>query len=439
MGLFSLFGRKSVEKASAGVPSSGMMPPLGSIPTASGMLVSQATAMTVSTVYRCVKIRSQDVARCRPRLVSSVDGVDVEITDHPIARLLRRPNRIQTWFEFSEQMTAARLLRGNAYAAILRDNRGNPVELIAINPDAVQVLESVDGQIFYSTNRIGLFQIEVLRSFPVAIPAEDMLHFRDLSANMLLGISTIGLARDEIGLAQAQTQQASRFVGNGARPSGVLKSPKQLTPEAAKRLKESWNSFVSGIQNTGSTAVLEDGLDWQALSLTSVDLQFIEQRKTQVYEVARFLGVPPHKLGIQDALKGIDFAKIDQQYVNEVIAPDLDRMEQRMDIDLGLIEEGLRIDFDESPLLRADVMTRYNAHRIGILTGILTPNEVRRSEGLAPVHGGDRLLVPANTAALGSDMTGTSPDGAGRPESGTLPDQSAPTSGDQPGTEPVKQ
>jgi hypothetical protein len=44
--------------------------------------------------------------------------------------------------------------------------------------------------------------------------------------------------------------------------------------------------------------------------------------------------------------------------------------------------------------------------------------------------GGDKLMVPANTAALGSDMTGTSPDGAGRPKGGTLPEPGVATSGD---------
>ena len=79
----------------------------------------------------------------------------------------------------------------------------------------------------------------------------------------------------------------------------------------------------------------------------------------------------------------------------------------------GLDKEGIEVDFDEGQLLRADIMTRYNAARLGVLTGILTPNEVRRSEGLPPMEGGDKLMVPANTAALGSDMTGTAPDGAG--------------------------
>jgi hypothetical protein len=90
------------------------------------------------------------------------------------------------------------------------------------------------------------------------------------------------------------------------------------------------------------------------------------------------------------------------------------------------------VHFDEGQLLRADVMTRFQALRIGVLTGILTPNEGRESEGLQALPGGDALLVPANTAALGSDMTGSGADEAGRPEGGNAPPPKVGTGGDQP-------
>ena len=216
-----------VEKASAGVPSQGFLPTLGATPSASSLLVSQGTAMSVSAIYACVTVRSQDVARCAPRLFKDEPGEDgkrVRVKDHPVAKLFRRPNRAQNWFEFAEQMNVACLLRGNAYAAIKRDSRGNPSELIPINPDAVMVLEALDGNIFYNVNRVGLWQMAMLRDFPVAIPAEDMFHLRGLSFNALVSASTIGLARDSIGVAMALEQQAARWMANGARPSVVLQS-----------------------------------------------------------------------------------------------------------------------------------------------------------------------------------------------------------------------
>jgi HK97 family phage portal protein len=421
------------ERASAGVPSYGLIPPLGSVATASGLLLSQSTAMSQSVVYACVRRRAQDTARCPPSLYwVEEDGTRHDVEDHPLVRLFAQPNRAQTWFEFIEQMAIAYLLRGNCYAAVLRDASGVPSELIPVNPDAVMVLEAADGQIFYQVNRIGLWQMAVLRGVDLAIPAEDMLHIRGLTFNSLVGVSTIGVGRDAIGLAAAQEQQAARWIANGARPSGILESDKPLSDDAARRLKDRWDAFKSGIQNVGSTAVLEDGVKWKDMKLTSTDLEFLDARQFQVPEICRFFGVPPHKVYVIDRAASMSIPQQDQDYVNSTIAPDLERFEQKFGHYFELDAENLNIHFDEGQLLRADVMTRFNALRIGVLTGILTPNEARESEGLPGLPGGNALLVPANTAALGSDMTGSGADEAGRPKGGDPAPPKVGTGGDQP-------
>ena len=420
-------------RASAGVPTYGLVPPMGSVPSTSGLLISQATAMAVSTVYACVRRRAQDTARCPPSLYTvNEGGTRTNIDDHPLCALFDRPNRVQTWIEFIEQLQVGLLLRGNAYAVALRDEKAIVRELIPINPDAVAVLEALDGSVFYQINRIGLFQMALLADEPLAIPAEDVLHIRGLSFNSLVGVSTIGLGRDAIGLSMGQEQQAARWMANGARPSGVLESDKALNDEAARRLKDRWDALKAGIQNAGTTAVLEDGVKWKSMTLSSVDLEFMNARQYQVPEVCRFFGVPPHKIYVIDRAASMSIPAQDQDYCNSTITPDLERFEQKIEQFWQLDKDGINVHFDEGQLLRADVMTRFQALRIGVLTGILTPNEARESEGLPALDGGDALLVPANTAALGSDMTGTGADEAGRPEGKNAPPPKVGTGGDQP-------
>ncbi|HEV2100343.1 MAG TPA: phage portal protein [Stellaceae bacterium] len=421
--------RKS--RQSSGVPSYGMIPPLGSVQSASGQLISQATAMTVSAVYRAITVRSNDIASCRPSVFSTdEDGTPktIDAADHYLAQLMVKPNRVQTWFEFMRDTWVAFLLRGNAYWAVLRDRRGQPKELIWINPDAVMVLEASDGSWFYNVNRIGLFQIAMLRDFPVAIPAEDIVHFRGISFNMLVAASTIGLGRDSIATAMGLTQQQARWIGNGARPSVVLETDHRLTELTAKRLKDNWNAAQSGLMNTGGTAVLEEGLKAKTLQLTSVDLQFIDQLQWSVQEVARFFGVPTRKLMLPDTSRGSTIIQEDQSYINDTIRPDAELIEQKLVDYFGLRQEKqqLGVNLDSSPLLRADPLTRANLGRIEVLSGLIAPNEWRRSERLPPVPGGDEVRAPVNLAALGSDMTGQAPDGAGRPPAGKEPDPGVP-------------
>ena len=423
-----LFGGMQQKRASAaGVPSYGMIPPLGSVQSASGLLVSQATAMTVSAVYRAVYVRAHDIARCTPMVFSQdEDGTPTKESDHFLARLMVRPNRVQTWFEFMRDLWVAYLLRGNAYAAILRGRNGEPKELIAINPDAVMVLEASDGSWFYNVNRIGLFQIAMLRDFPVAIPSEDILHFRGISFNMLVAVSTIGLGRDAIGLAMGQSQQQSRWIGNGARPSVILETDTRLGDVAAKRLRAQWEEFSANIQNVGRTAVLEEGVKAKPLQLSSVDLQFIDQCNLTIQDIGRFFGVPIRKLGQPDTSRGSTVIQEDQAYINETVSPDLVLIEQKLVQCFDLDKDSLGVDLDESPLLRADPLTRYNLGRIGKLSGLISTNEWRRSERLPPDPNGDELMQPVNLAALGSDMTGEAPDEAGRPPAGHMPKPGVP-------------
>lgn len=436
--------RADFARASAGVPSYGLIPPLGSVTSASGQLISQSTAMSVSTVYACVRRRAQDVARCAPSLYTvDDDGTRINIDNHPLVDLFERPNRVQNWFEFIEQMEVALLLRGNAYAAVLRDGRGRARELIPVNPDAVMVLEAADGTLFYQTNRIGLYQMFVLGGLPVAIPEDDMLHIRGLTFNSLVGVSTIGIARDAIGVAAAQEQQAARWMSNGARPSGVLESEKPLSEDAGRRLFNRWQQFQAGIQNVGAAAVLEDGVKWKPMNLSSTDLEFLSARQFQIPEICRFFGVPPHKIFLAAPAGGkaaaTSIAQQDQDYVNSVIALDLERIEKKLEHFFGLVAQAVHCHLDEGALLRADVMTRFNALRIAVLTGLMTPNEARESEGLPPLPGGDVLLIPANTAALGSEMTGTAADEAGRPTDGNVPGPAVGTGGTQPAGKKVNE
>lgn len=425
--------RKSFASGGAGFssPSQGYLPTLGATPSAAGINVSQGTAMSVSAVYACVTIRSEDLARCTPRLFRRDDKDQrVEVKDHPVAKLFRRPNRIQTWMEFAEQMNSAYLLRGNAYAAILRDGKGRAQELIPINPDAVLVMESGDGSIFYNVNRIGLFQIAVLSRFPVTMAAEDIFHLRGLTFNALVAASRIGLARDAIGVSAALEQQAARWMKNGAKPSYFLQSKKSLSEIAAKRLKKAFEDYAAGLLNVGNTMVLEDGIEAKEMQLKGSDIAFIEQRGFQIADIARFYRTPLYKIAVDDALRGVNLVAAEANYVSNAIAPDLDRWEQKIAQVFGLDDEDLEVQFDPRPLLRADITARYAAARVGLGgASFLTVNEVRRGEGLPAVPEGDTIYQPANMASIGSDISGEAPDGAGRPPTGTEPVQDPPGAG----------
>ena len=95
----------------------------------------------------------------------------------------------------------------------------------------------------------------------------------------------------------------------------MLKHPSRLSPDASKRLKESWNSQYAEAENAHKTAVLEEGMDLISVGMTAEQAQFLETRKFQRNEIAAIFGVPPHKIG---DLERATFSNIEHQAIEVV-------------------------------------------------------------------------------------------------------------------------
>lgn len=407
-----------------------------SVPTAAGVAVNQASAMQVSAVFACVSMIAYDLAKLGAAIFRGQrHGKRQKATDHVLYPLLRTPAPWLTWFEFCGMLQTSVLLRGNGYAVILRDRRGAPQMLVPINPDRVALWEAPDGALFYMVTRSGLHEMAVLRDEPLLIAAEDIFHLKALTMNGLLGLSPISLARESIGLAIAQEQLASRWAGNSAKPSGILTTEQRLSPEAATRLAEDWKKLNTGLFNAGKTAILEQGLKWQSLAMTSSDMEFIAARDFQLAEIARVYRMPPHMLGVVTRTSGNSITQLAQEYLNYTLSTWIEMWEQRIPFTFDLDPDELFIEFDVDRLLRADIATRFAANRVALGgAGWRTVNEVRADEGQDGVEGGDTVFRPLNTVdidqpdpvlpppeqqggepAVGSEQTGEGAEGGGRP------------------------
>lgn len=381
-----------------------------------GIAVTQTSSLQVMTFLSCVSILAEDFAKL-PRHVykTKADGSREIDTNHWLERLLQSPNDYQSGFEFFEQMQVALLLRGNAYAVILRNWRGEPIALIPVNPDQVWIYEAEDGGVFYQVARRGPHDIAMLRSVPLMVPSEDVLHVRWFSLhNSLYGASRIQLARDGLGLALAQQELAGRLAANNTNLGGVLTTDQKLGKEVAERLKKDWKDKKAGLRNAGDTAVLEQGLKWQALGMTAQDAEFIASRSLSRLEICGLMRVPPHKVGIMERMAGATVEQLDQDYVNNTVTSWIWRWEAKISQTFGLAEQDRMIDFDVEAFLRASMQTRYTAYRTGIQGMFLKPNEVRRKEKLPDDPEGDKLYQPVNMAPLGFEpSSGTDPNASG--------------------------
>jgi len=360
--------------------------------TFSGETVTQDTALHQPAVFACVRVISEDVASLPIKIYSRVsDMVREPIDSHPVAKLFQvAPNPEMTPFTFKETMTAHVLLYGNAYAEIERDNSGTAIGLWILLPENMTI-EIKDGTVWYNYNAAGT---------SVRLPSENVFHIKGLGHDGIVGYSPIGYAREVIGMAQAMQKSGGTFFQNSSRPSGVLSHPAKLSEDAAKRLRKGWDSMYSSANNHGKTAILEEGMKWDSLSIPHADSQWLEARQYALQDICRIYRMPPHM--IQD-LSRATYSNIESQqiqYMQGTLMPWLRRWEQEISRKLlGVDDKSIYAEFLAEEALRGNTIDRYAAYRTARESGWLSINEIRKRENLNTIgEQGDKYIMPLNFA-----------------------------------------
>jgi HK97 family phage portal protein len=345
--------------------------------------VNANTAQGVSAVYACVGAISETVASL-PLILFKRDGEDRQrATDHPLYSVLHdQANEQQTALEFRELMQAWVLLRGNAYAKIIRGNDGQVRELQPLSPDRVTVLRVGDGLGYEYTDHTG--KVERLLS-------SEVLHLRHrLGDDGVLGVSPIAAAKGVIELAISERDHGVNTFKNATRLGGILKIPGKINPEQKASLAQSWSSQHGG-SNAGRTAILEYGTEFQPISMTLEDAEWIAARAFSVTEVARLFRCPPTVIGDLTHGNYSNSVEMARQFVTMTLRRHLVAWEQAISKQL-LTPAGRRIYFAEHQvegLLRGDATNRADFYTKGIQAGWMLPSEARRLENLPTIEGID--------------------------------------------------
>ena len=363
----------------------------------SGKDVTEFTAMQLAAVYACVKILSESVASLPLHIYKYSAGGKEKLTDHPLYFLLHdAPNEEMTSFTFRETLMVHLLLRGNAYAQVVRNYAGQVIGLYPLMPTRMSVNRDDEGKLYYLYQPISGENSRIQKSGQIRLEAKEILHIHGLGFDGLVGYSPIAVMRNTIGIAIACEEFGATFFANGARPSGILEHPGLLkNPEA---LRESWQAVYGGSENSGKVAILEEGMKYQQIAIPPDDAQFLETRKFQIAEIARIFRVPLHFL---NELDRATFSNIEQQsleYVTYTLTPWVVRWEQALNKALFTAAERGKffVKFNLSGLLRGDYESRMKGFQTAIQAGIMTINEVREFEDMNKItaeEGGDLHLI----------------------------------------------
>ena len=353
----------------------------------SGAVVTADSALRLSAVWRAVTLISGHISMLDLDLRKA--GSKRRISSHPIYRLFRRPNPWQNGFEWRQMLTGHLLLRGNAYCEITENNRGEILTLTPRHPDKVTVEMLPTGSYRYRvTDHDGSSRL---------LSRGQVWHLRGLSNNGITGLSVLESARESIGFGIAAQTYGARYFANDAKPSGGwIEFPGRFADKAARTMFRDSVQAAQGDANRGKMMVLDNGMKYHEVGISNRDGQFLESRQFQIADIARWFGVPPHKLA---DLSRATFSNIEQQsleYINDCLLYWAEVWEAGIEADLLFEEDGLEAEFSFSKLLRGDSASRYGNYAKGIAAGWLTRNEAREDDGREPLKGLDEPLRPLN-------------------------------------------
>lgn len=378
-----------------------------------------------SAVYACIAIIAGDVAKLPPRIRRRLpNGAKVDHDNHPAARVLWYPNSYQTRVDFWGQFMSSALFTGNTYVFLVRDERMVVRQMHILDPRRVRVLLGEDGSVFY---QIGQERLAELLATDI-IPARDIMHHRLLTmTHPLIGMTPLYAAGVSAMTGQTIQQNSYAFFANMSRASGVLTAPGKISPELANRLKNEWDQNFKG-GSMGRTAVLGEGMKWEPLTISAADAQLIEQLKWSVEDVARCFRVPSYMLADASKISFKNAEQLARNYYSQTLQYHIESIESRIDQAFELADD-VYCEFDLASLLRMELDARMTAYREGIQSGVLTINEARAMEELAPAEGGDEPLVQMQYRPLsmaGEPQPGATPAPAPAPEPDDPPDPDEP-------------
>lgn len=358
--------------------------------TYTGKAVSSAKAMRLTAVFACVRVLAESVGMLPCSLYELTENTRHVAKNEKVHQLLSvAPNDYMTPQEFWELLIVCLCLRGNFYAYKVKVF-GEVTELLPLDPGRVEAkLNSRWEPVYTVTFPDGSRDV---------LSQDEIWHVRILTLDGLTGLSPIAYARQAVGLGMATEEHGARLFGNGTVTSGVLKTEQKLTDEAYKRLKDDFQERHQGLVNSHKPMILEMGLDWKPISMSSEDAQFLETRKFQLEEICRIFRVPMHMVQNTDRATFNNIENLGIGFINYSLVPYLTRIEQRANV--GLVKKEKRgqlyVKFNAGALLRGDMKSRFESYAIAINWGMYSPNDCLALEDRNPRPGGDIYLTPMN-------------------------------------------
>lgn len=335
----------------------------------SGEPITREHAMTVPAVSESVDFISNTIASMPIKLYKYKKGNVEELSDDTRVKLLNGDTGdTLDAFQMKKSMVQDYLMGNGGYAYIRKD-RNEVTGLFHVADSYVTPLMISANPIFKNW-KLYVYEKEY-----------ELFDFVKLLRNTTNGANGVGLTK-EVSKALETAYKTILYqlntVSNGGNKKGFLKAQRKLGQEEINTLKRAWANLYKN--NSENVVVLNNGLEFQEASNSSVEMQLNQNKQTLSAEI-----------------KGI-FHIYEKDYYRtfkEAIYPIIRAFETALNRDLLLESEKKNhfFEFDVKEILRVDIKERYQAYKLAKETGFMTINEIRRAENMERIEGMDVINV----------------------------------------------
>lgn len=361
---------------------------------------SPGLAMKIATVYRCVDILSSGVAslpiylkKLRP------DGDYYSTYNDRINVLLNvRPNRRMNGYDFKRAAIINMVLTdGNAYILPIKYG-GEVEELILLSPLSVSYEKETN-----------LYTVcDPVNHIAGTYRSDQIIHLKNMSIDGgYTGVTTLAYASNVMGISSTADAQTADIVGKGGQLKMLLGNVDSYSSRGFGNYEntevEKLADKVEGLIADGRDVIsMPSDIKATVMSMTSADLQLLDNKKFGVLEICRFFGVHPDKVfaGQSANYKASEMSQV--SFLTDTLAPVLCKIETELLCKLIDRDEWgeYKFSFDTTGIYTTDLQTKATYYKDMIANGIYTVNEARRREGMPPVEGGDTNYITCNVQPI---------------------------------------
>ncbi len=234
-------------------------------------------------VHVAVSLVAQTAASARLGVYRVEGDAEIPVDDHPVMRLLERPNPLTSRFDLLEGTFGYLELTGNAYWYLAGPPGGAPTEIWLLRPDRIRPVAGRD-------RPIGgwLYNVE---GEEIPLSADEVLHFKRWHPQSdLYGLGVIEAIALEITGDLEAARWNREFFGSSAVPAGMLVLPGLVSDAEFERVKAEWERRHRGGRRTA--IVKGDGVQWYEIGLSQREMDFLAGRQLSRQAIFEAFGVP---------------------------------------------------------------------------------------------------------------------------------------------------